>query len=190
MTSHTVACARIWVYAYMCNSFHQPGQGAPCHDRLKALGAVFGQKFGWERANWFAPEGVEPVDDWSFRRSRWFEHVGRECRNVAANVGLLDMTAFAKCRVSGPGAESFLDRLVANRVPARSGPVRLVHALNTRGGVHSEFTLWREGEGSFYLVSASAFQRLDFDPRARLPGAGCPSDPATDPRPAVRLPLR
>ena len=82
---------------------------------------------------------------------------------MAANVGLLAMTAFAKCRVSGPGAESFLDRLVANRVPARSGPVRLVHALNTRGGVHSEFTLWREGEESFYLVSAGAFQRLDHD---------------------------
>ena len=141
----------------------RPLRTAPCYDRLKALGAVFGQKFGWERANWFAPEGVEPVDDWSFRRSRWFEHVGRECRNVTENVGLLDMTAFAKCRVAGPGAEEFLDRLVANRIPARSGPVRLVHALNTRGGVLSEFTVWREGEESFYLVSAGAFQRLDHD---------------------------
>ena len=141
----------------------RPLRTAPCYDRLKALGAVFGQKFGWERANWFAPEGVEPVDDWSFRRSRWFEHVGRECRNAAENAGLLDMTAFAKCRVAGPGAEEFLDRLVANRIPARSGPVRLVHALNTRGGVLSEFTVWREGEESFYLVSAGAFQRLDHD---------------------------
>ena len=141
----------------------RPLRTAPCYDRLKALGAVFGHKFGWERANWFAPEGVEPVDDWSFRRSRWFGHVGRECRNVAENVGLLDMTAFAKCRVAGPGAEEFLDRLVANRIPARSGPVRLVHALNTRGGVLSEFTVWREGEESFYLVSAGAFQRLDHD---------------------------
>ena len=59
----------------------RPLRTAPCHDRLKALGAVF----GWERANWFAPEGVEAVDDWSFRRSRWFEPVDRECRNVAAN---------------------------------------------------------------------------------------------------------
>ena len=141
----------------------RPLRTAPCYDRLKALGAVFGQKFGWERANWFAPEGVEPADDYSFRRSRWFEHVGRECRNVAENVGLLDMTAFAKCRVAGPGAEEFLDRLVANRIPVRSGPVRLVHALNTRGGVLSEFTVWREGEESFYLVSAGAFQRLDHD---------------------------
>ena len=141
----------------------RPLRTSPCHDRLQALGAVFGQKFGWERANWFAPEGVEPVDDWSFRRSGWFEHVGRECRNVAESVGLLDMTAFAKCRVAGPGAEALLDRLVANRIPARSGPVRLVHALNTRGGVLSEFTVWREGDESFYLVSAGAFQRLDHD---------------------------
>ena len=141
----------------------RPLRTAPCYDRLKALGAVFGQKLGWERANWFAPAGIEPVDDWSFRRSRWFDHVGRECRNAGENVGLLDMTAFAKCRVSGPGAEEFLDRLVANRLPAHSGPVRLVHALNTRGGVLSEFTVWREREQSFYLVSAGAFQRLDHD---------------------------
>ena len=94
----------------------RPLRTAPCHDRLKALGGVFGQKFGWERANRFAPEGVEAVDDWSFRRSRWFEPVGRECRNVAAHVGVLDMSAFAKCRVSGPGAESFPDRLVTLEV--------------------------------------------------------------------------
>jgi dimethylglycine dehydrogenase len=89
--------------------------------------------------------------------------VGNECRNVAANVGLLDMTAFAKARISGRGAEAFLDRLVANRLPQQIGRVHLCHALNTRGGVHSEFTIMREAEGSFYLVSAGAFQRLDHD---------------------------
>ena len=88
---------------------------------------------------------------------------GASAATRAENVGLLDMSAFAKCRMSGPGAEAFLDRLVANRIPARSGPVRLVHALNTRGGVLSEFTVWREGAESFYLVSAGAFQRIDHD---------------------------
>ena len=141
----------------------RPLRTAPCYDRLKALGAVFGQKFGWERANWFAPEGVPREDHWSFRRSRWFEHIGNECRHVMNHVGLLDMTAFAKCRLSGPGAEAFLDGLIANRVPKTVGPVRLVHALNTRGGVHSEFTLIRESADSFYLVSAGAYQRLDHD---------------------------
>ena len=64
----------------------RPLRTAPCYDRLKALGAVFGQKFGWERANWFAPEGVPQEDHWSFRRSNYFEHIGNEVRNVAKNA--------------------------------------------------------------------------------------------------------
>ncbi|MDC6448314.1 FAD-dependent oxidoreductase [Alphaproteobacteria bacterium] len=141
----------------------RPLRQAPCYDRLKDLGAVFGQKFGWERANWFAPNNVEQIDDWSFRRSKWFEHVGNECINVHNNVGLLDMTAFAKCRISGPGAKDFLDNLVANKLPQKKGRVNLCHALNTKGGVHSEFTIAKESDESFYLVSAGAFQRLDHD---------------------------
>jgi dimethylglycine dehydrogenase len=141
----------------------RPLRMAPCYERMRDLGAVFGQKFGWERPNWFAPEGTPQEDHWSFRRSRWFEPIGAECRNVAENVGLLDMTAFAKARVSGPGAEAFLDRLVANRLPKAIGRVNLCHALNSRGGVHSEFTIQREARDSFYLVSAGAWQRLDHD---------------------------
>ncbi len=141
----------------------RPHRTAPCYDRMKVLGAVFGQKFGWERPNWFAPKSTPQTDHWSFRRSRWFEHVGEECRNVRDNVGLLDMTAFAKARLSGPGAAAFLDRFVANRLPSAPGRIGLCHALNARGGVHSEFTILRESETSFYLVSAGAFQRLDHD---------------------------
>ena len=141
----------------------RPLRTAPCYDRLKDLGAVFGQKFGWERANWFAPEGVEPKDDWSFRRSAYHQHVGAECKNVEQNVGLLDMTAFAKCRVSGPGADSFLEGFIANSLPKKAGRLGLCHALNGNGGVHSEFTIMRESPSSFYLVSAGAMQRLDHD---------------------------
>ncbi len=141
----------------------RPLRQAPCYDRLKDLGAVFGQKFGWERPNWFAPKGVEQIDDWSFRRSNWFDHVGNECLNVQNNVGILDMTAFAKCRISGPGAKNFLDSLVANKLPQKNGRVNLCHALNSKGGVHSEFTIAKEKDDSFYLVSAGAFQRLDHD---------------------------
>ena len=141
----------------------RPLRQAPCYDRLKNLGAVFGQKFGWERANWFAPEGTKQEDHWSFRRSNWFEHIGNECKNVTENVGLLDMTAFAKCRISGPGAEEFLDNLVANKLPKKIGRTNLCHALNSKGGVHSEFTIMREQSDSFYCVSAGAWQRLDHD---------------------------
>ena len=150
----------------------RPLRTAPCYQRMKSLGAVFGQKFGWERPNWYAPKGALQEDHWSFRRSRWFEPVGEECRNVRDNVGVLDMTAFAKARLSGAGAAAFLDRLVANHLP-RIGRVGLCHALNTRGGVHSEFTVHREARDCFYLVSAGAFQRLDHDWLRRwMPGDG------------------
>ena len=105
---------------------------------MKILGAVFGQKFGWERPNFFATDGMEQRDDWSFRRSKWFEAIKKECQNVKENVGLLDMTAFAKCRIKGPGAEDFLDYLVANNLPKKIGRIGLCHALNTKGGVHAE----------------------------------------------------
>jgi dimethylglycine dehydrogenase len=141
----------------------RPLKTAPCYERLKDMGAVFGQKFGWERANWFASDGMAQEDDWSFRRSKWFAAIGREIANVTTNVGVLDMTAFAKCRVSGPEAESFLEYFVANRLPQKIGGVGLCHALNTNGGIHTEFTILRESDDSFYLVSAGALRRLDHD---------------------------
>ena len=141
----------------------RPLRTSPCYDRMKSKGAVFGQLFGWERPNWFAPKGVVQEDHWSFRRSNWFEHVGNECRNVQNNVGLLDMTAFAKARVSGPGAEEFLDRILANRIPKKIGRLGLLHGLTSKGGVQTEFTIHKEGEGQYYLVSAGAWHRMDHD---------------------------
>ena len=141
----------------------RPLRTSPCYERMQARGAVFGQKFGWERPNFFATDGMPQEDDWSFRRSRWFDAVEKEVRNTTTNAGLLDMTAFAKCRVAGPGAESFLDAFVANALPQAVGGIGLGHALNANGGVHSEFTICRENAESFYLVSAGALQRLDHD---------------------------
>ena len=141
----------------------RPLKKAPCYDRLRERGAVFGQKSGWERPNWFASDGMAQQDHWSFRRSRWFEAVRREALHVNQKVGLLDMTAFAKCRISGDGAATWLDGMIANRLPARVGRISLCHSLNERGGVHSEFTITREADDSFYLVSAAAWERLDHD---------------------------
>ena len=141
----------------------RPLRTAPCYERLKKMGGVFGASFGWERANWFAPNGVEAIDDWSFRRSSYHEHVGAEIQNMSKNVGLLDLSGFAKCRISGSSAEDFLNFLVANKISKTIGRVTLCHALNSLGGVHSEFTITKESENSFYLVSAGAYQRLDHD---------------------------
>jgi dimethylglycine dehydrogenase len=141
----------------------RPLKMAPCYERMKERGAVFGQRFGWERPNFFATDGMPQEDDWSFRRSRWFEAIRKEVANTTANVGLLDMTAFAKCRISGPGAEAFLDYMIANTLPKKVGGISLCHSLNSKGGVHSEFTIRRDGDDTFYLVSAGALQRLDHD---------------------------
>ncbi|MBB4305266.1 dimethylglycine dehydrogenase [Rhodobium orientis] len=166
----------------------RPLKRAPCYDRMKALGAVFGSVYGWERPNWFAPADLEvpagelevddvilnhnhaPADEtgkvkekWSFRRSNYFEHVGNECRHVSTKVGLLDMSAFSKFEVSGPGAEDWLEGLVANRVPKKVGRVNLCHMLTKNGGVRAEFTIYRKSPRDFYLVSAGAFERHDYD---------------------------
>ncbi len=166
----------------------RPLKRAPCYGRMKALGAVFGSVYGWERPNWFAPENTgikitdlnkpdlitnhnhpEPDENgevkeiWSFRRSNYFEHVGAEVKNVHENAGLLDMSAFAKCWIAGPGAEQWLDSVLANRVPKKIGGLGLCHLLTSRGGVRSEFTVFKAAENGYYLVSAGAYERHDHD---------------------------
>ena len=141
----------------------RPAKTSPCHDKLAASGAVFGQRYGWERPNWFAPDGVEPKDVWSFRRTNYFEHVGNECRTVRERVGLIDITSFSKFQVAGPGAEAWLDGLLANRLPQKVGRINLGHALTASGGVRSEFTIMRDGPARFYLISSGAAERFDHD---------------------------
>ena len=141
----------------------RPARTSPCHDRLAARGAVWGQRYGWERPNWFAPEGMEPRDRWSFRRSNYFEPVGAECRAVRERAGLIDITSFAKFAVEGPGAEAALDRVLANRLPGKTGRIKLAHVLTGGGGVRSEFTVLRRGPERFYLVSSGAAECYDHD---------------------------
>jgi len=124
---------------------------------------VWGQRYGWERANWFAPAGVARRDEWSFRRTNYFEQVGNEARLMRERVGVIDLTPFTKHEVTGPGAESWLDRLVANKVPAKIGRMALSHALTTRGGIRSEFTITKIAEQHYYVVSAGAAERYDSD---------------------------
>jgi len=151
----------------------RPAKTAPAYLRQKELGAVFGQKFGWERANWFAPKGMEPKDKYSFRRTNFFEPVREEVKAVRERAGLLDLTGFSKFEVSGSGAEAFLDRLVANRLPKKVGRIQLCHVCTPKGGVACEWTITRLGEQAFYIISAAAAERHDFDVLAKnLPADG------------------
>ncbi len=171
----------------------RPLRQTPCYSRMKDLGAVFGSVYGWERPNWFAPHGYglseadlakpdillndnhpasgpgeKPREKWSFRRSNYFQFVGDECRNVHDNVGLMDMSAFAKCEVSGPGAETWLNSILTNAAPKTIGRVTLSYLLTGRGGVRAEFTLTRIGPEQFYLISAGALETHDFDVLEKL----------------------
>ncbi|HEX4388111.1 MAG TPA: FAD-dependent oxidoreductase [Steroidobacteraceae bacterium] len=141
----------------------RPAKTSPVYDRLNAKGAVWGQRYGWERANWFAPAGVERRDRWSFRRSNYFPHVGSEVRLMREAAGVIDLTPFTKHEVTGPGAEAWLDSLVANKVPAKVGRIALSHALTPRGGIRSEFTITKLAPEHFYVVSAGAAERYDGD---------------------------
>ncbi|EJJ28967.1 GcvT family protein [Rhizobium sp. CF142] len=177
----------------------RPLKTTPVYERLKKLGAVFGSVYGWERANWFAPEGYDlpkdqigvgadvltnhnhsdPTEDgrilerWSFRRSNYFEHVGNEVMNVNKNVGVLDMSAFAKALVTGPGARAWLESIFANAIPKKRGRIALCHMLTKEGGVRAEFTVYESAPGTFYLVSAGAYEAHDHDyMRKLLPADG------------------
>src|SRR5262249_48950483 len=141
----------------------RPAKTSAVYDKLDRMGAVWGQRYGWERANWFAPPGVERKDRWSFRRTNYFEHVGDECRRMREQVGVIDLTPFTKHEVTGPGSEAWLDRLVANKVPTKIGRMALSHALTKRGGIRSEFTITKLGGDRLYLVSAGAAERYDSD---------------------------
>jgi dimethylglycine dehydrogenase len=141
----------------------RPSKTSPVYDKIDRLGAVWGQRYGWERANWFAPPGVERRDRWSFRRSNYFQHVGHECRLMREQVGVIDLTPFTKHEVTGTGAETWLDSLVANKVPVKPGRIALCHALTKRGGIRSEFTITKVGEQRYYVISAGAAERYDSD---------------------------
>ncbi len=152
----------------------RPARTSPLYDRLRAKGARFGARGGWERATWFAPRDVPDAERLSFRRAErpWFEAVGEECRAVTTGVGVLDLPGVTKFMVEGPGAEAWLDRLVCSRLP-RVGRIGLGYALNERGGIVSEFTMTRLGPERFYLASAAAAEWHDEDLlRSRLPAGG------------------
>ncbi len=140
----------------------RPLRTAPCYDRMKARGAQFGHVNGWERPNYFAPEGFDDHDSRSFRHGGWHEFAVAEARAIRESVGMVDATAFAKHKVSGPGATAFLDWLTCNKLP-RVGRINLTYALTDIGTVRTEFTIVRLAEEEYYLVSAGAAQAYDSD---------------------------
>jgi len=125
------------------------------HDRHLQAGACFGEVAGWERPNWYAPEGVEAKYEYSFKRQNWFDYSAAEHKAVREDVGLIDMSSFAKFRVQGADAEAVLNQVCANNVAVDPGCTVYTQWLNERGGIESDLTVTRLA-GDDYLVVTSA----------------------------------
>ncbi|SDR43441.1 4-methylaminobutanoate oxidase (formaldehyde-forming) [Rhizobiales bacterium GAS113] len=134
---------------------------SPLHERLGARGACFGEAAGWERANWFAPEGVEPRYEYSYGRQNWFAHSAAEHLAVRQAVGLFDMTSFGKFRVEGRDAEAVLQRICANDVAVAPGRIVYTQWLNERAGIEADLTVTRLSETVYQIVTAGAAARRD-----------------------------
>ena len=148
----------------------RPLRTSALYDKLKAKGAEYAEAFGWERPKWFDKKGEG--ERHSFRRTNWFEPVGAECRAVRERVGVMDLSSFAKFDITGPGAETFLNRVCANAVSKKTGGVVLTHILTQDGMIESELTVTRLGDDRFYALSGATAEVKDLDllTKGRLDG--------------------
>ncbi len=152
----------------------RPLRTSPLYETLKAKGARFGARGGWERAVYLDLKGDVPPDTHSFRRENvWHGAVNEEVRAVRERVGILDLPGFTKYELKGPGASKHLDYLSCSKLPSQ-GRVSLAYALTDDGKLWSEFTITRLGEDHFYIISAAIAATHDMD----LLRQGLPADSA------------
>ncbi|MDH3742222.1 MAG: FAD-dependent oxidoreductase, partial [Hyphomicrobiales bacterium] len=152
-------------YPYEEREAGRPRLTSAIHEEMDTAGAVFGQAYGWERPNWFAPPNCPPsgahLPPLTFARTSWFGAVAGECEAAKERVSIADMSVFSKFEVFGVEKAQIIDHLGANSPPSKVGRVGLIHALTPSGGIASEFTVTRLSETRFYLTSAAAARRQD-----------------------------
>ena len=142
----------------------RPLRLSPAYPRLEELGASFGEKSGWERANWFEPNaatGDESLRPRGWAGRLWSPAIGAEHRACREAAALFDESSFAKIEVSGEGAAELLERLCDNRVARDVGAITYTQMLNARGGIECDFTVTRLAEERFRIVTGTAFGRHD-----------------------------
>ena len=132
------------------------------HDRLAAIGACHGEAFGWERPNWYAPDGVTPRYEYSYGRQNWFEYSAVEHMAVREGVGLFDQSSFAKFRFEGRDAACVLNYVCANNIDQSPGRLVYTQWLNEKGGIEADLTVTRLSEEAFLIVTAAETEIRDF----------------------------
>jgi glycine cleavage system T protein len=144
------------------NEWARPHRLSPLHHRMQELGAVFGEKFGWERVNFFQPGKAwrrmgADQREWGWKRPPYFDRVAAEHRAVRERVGIFDMSSFGKIELRGPGALPLLQRLADSQMDVPEGRAVYTQFLNTRGGVEGDVTITRLGKEHFRVVTGSGF---------------------------------
>jgi len=129
---------------------------SPLHERLVAHNACFGEAAGWERPNWFAPEGVTPEYEYSFGKQNWFEYNAAEHKAAREGVVLFDQSSFSKYLVQGRDACRVLQRVSSADIDVVAGKMVYTHWLNARGGIEADLTVTRIAEDQFWIVSGGA----------------------------------
>jgi dimethylglycine dehydrogenase len=137
----------------------RPLKTTPIYDRLKSANAVFGDYWGMEHALWFAPAGTEPAEEITFRRSNAHPHVAAEVNAARTRIGLTEISSYGKFEIEGHGAEAWLSRIMANRMPG-IGRIVLSPMLNDRGRLIGDFTIARLAADRFFLVGTMAAERF------------------------------
>jgi len=141
----------------------RPVRCSPFHDRLSKLGACFGVGHGWERPNWFAPQGVQPEDEYSWNRQNWFKYSAEEHMAMREGVGVYELTSEAKFVLQGRDAERVLQNICANNVAVPVGKIVYTQLLNARGGIEADLTVTRLAETSFLIITGATTKARDFD---------------------------
>ena len=144
------------------NEWARPHRVSPVHNRLQEMGAVFGEKFGWERVNYFDPGqpwrrmGADQRK-WGWNKPPYFERLAKEHQATRERVTLFDLTSFGKIEVRGPGALALLQRVADGNVDKPVGSAVYTQFLNPRGGVEADLTIARRGPDYFWVITGSAF---------------------------------
>ncbi len=141
----------------------RPCRRSPLYRSLQEAGAVFGEKLGWERPNWFANEDEEARDIYTFGRPNWHVPVGREHQAAREAAVLFDQTSFAKFVLKGTDAEPALNWIAANRVDKPVGSIIYTQMLNDKGGVECDLTCVRVAINEYYIVTGTGYATHDFD---------------------------
>ncbi|MCZ6797650.1 MAG: FAD-dependent oxidoreductase [Gammaproteobacteria bacterium] len=136
---------------------------SPLHEKLAAHNACFGEAAGWERPNWFAPEGVEPKYEYSFGKQNWFEYNAAEHKAARENVVLFDQSSFSKYLVQGRDSCKVLQRISSANVDVEIGKMIYTHWLNERGGIEADLTVTRIREDQYWIVSGASQTIKDID---------------------------